>query len=218
MDSEEIRADEAPQEAEQKKKPAKERPVKERPVKERPAKEAKEQEEPKRRRRPIDAKDVYVPETEAEDDMNSLFRKRLTFLMNGNNSMEKAVNIQELADAVGVSRPAIRKYLKPKDRGEPTTPSALTVCRIARYFGTTPDFLLGFDQPMPDSQRKAHESEYYNKLGLNQLTIEKLHALRAMRLDTKHEERAATLLAMLDKQISNFVDDALTLFESKKRK
>ena len=218
MDSEEIRADEAPQEAEQKKKPAKERPVKERPVKERPAKEPKEPEEPKRRRRPIDAKDVYVPETEAEDDMNSLFRKRLTFLMNGNNSMEKAVNIQELADAVGVSRPAIRKYLKPKDRGEPTTPSALTVCRIARYFGTTPDFLLGFDQPMPDSQRKAHESEYYNKLGLNQLTIEKLHALRAMRLDTKHEERAATLLAMLDKQISNFVDDALTLFESKKRK
>ena len=62
----------------------------------------------------------------SEDDMNALFRKRLTFLMNGNNKLGKAVNIQELADAVGVSRPAIRKYLKPKDRGEPTTPSALT--------------------------------------------------------------------------------------------
>ena len=71
---------------------------------------------------------------------------------------------------------------------------------------------------MPDASRKAHESEYYNRLGLNQLTIDKLHALRSMRLDARHEERAATLLAMLDKQISGFVDDALTLFEGKKRK
>ena len=238
MNADDSRDDRVAEEAEPKKKPVRERPVKERPGKERPVRErpGKEPKQPKtpepppegerpdepkelkRRRRPIDAKDVYVPETEEGGDMNALFRKRLTFLMNGNNKLGKAVNIQELADAVGVSRPAIRKYLKPKDRGEPTTPSALTVCRIARYFGTTPDFLLGFEEPMPESERKAHESEYYNRLGLNQITIDKLHALRAMRLDVKHEERAATLLAMLDKQISSFVDDALTLFESKKKK
>lgn len=179
---------------------------------------AEEKEERFRRRvRPIDAREVFVPEDAAESDMNSVFRKRLTYLMNGNNTMGKPINIQELADAVGVSRPAIRKYLKPKEHGEPTTPSALTVCRIARFFSTTPDFLLGFDEPMQDAARLAHESEYYNRLGLNQRTIDKLRALRALRADDRHAERAAALLAMLDRQICSFVDDALLLFESKKR-
>ncbi|MEG1633519.1 MAG: helix-turn-helix transcriptional regulator [Oscillospiraceae bacterium] len=173
--------------------------------------------EPRRRVRPIDSKDVFVPEGAAQEDTSSVFRKRLTYLMNGNNEQNKPVNIQELADAVGVSRPAIRKYLKPKDHGDPTTPSSSTVCRIARYFGTTPDFLLGFDEPSADSARLAGESEFYNRLGLNQRTIDKLHALRALRADESHAERAATLLSMLDRQICGFVDDALTLLEQKLR-
>ncbi len=175
--------------------------------------------EKSRRQRPIDAKDVFVPELE-EPDMNGIFRKRLTYLMNGNNPMDKPVNIQELADAVGVSRPAIRKYLMPKDHGEPTTPSAATVCRIARYFGTTPNFLLGFDEPAGDGEsvRLAHESEFYNRLGLNQRTIEKLRALREKRSHEVEAERAAALMAMLDRQICDFVDDALTLVTGKPRR
>ena len=87
----------------EKEKPAKQKPQKEKPQKERPAKP--------RRERPIEAAEVFVP---GEGSMNDVFRKRLAYLMNGNNAQGKAVNIQELADAVGVSRPAIRKYLKPK--------------------------------------------------------------------------------------------------------
>ena len=146
--------------------------------------------------------------------MNDIFRKRLAYLMNGNNAQGKAVNIQELADAVGVSRPAIRKYLKPKG-STPTTPSASTVCAIARYFGTTPDFLLGFDTPDTESARRAVESDYYNALGLNQRTIDALRSLREKQADERISERAVRLLAMLDKLICDFAGDAESLLEEK---
>jgi transcriptional regulator with XRE-family HTH domain len=171
--------------------------------------ETEKKDEKKRRCRRMDAKDTYVP-GEAPD-MNGVFRKRLTYLMNGNSALGKPVNLQELADAVGVSRPAIRKYLRPREHGEPTTPSAATVCRIARYFRTTPDFLLGFDREPEDTVRAACESELYNALGLNQETLEKLRALRALREDPARAEQAAALMAMLDKQTAGFADDALKL-------
>lgn len=198
--------------SEKEKRPAKERSAKQ--AKEpRPAREPKEQREKKeqrRRERPIEASEVFVA---AEESSNDIFRKRLTYLMNGNNPQGKAVNIQELADAVGVSRPAIRKYLKPK--GAPTTPSAATVCAIARFFGTTPDFLLGFDTPDTEAARKALESDYYNALGLNQRTIDRLRSLREKRADERLGERAAALMAMLDRIICDFAEDAEALLDIK---
>lgn len=191
------------------------RPARERSAKQakgpRPAREPKEQREKKeqrRRERPIEASEVFVA---AEESANDIFRKRLTYLMNGNNPQGKAVNIQELADAVGVSRPAIRKYLKPK--GAPTTPSAATVCAIARFFGTTPDFLLGFDTPDTEAARKALESDYYNALGLNQRTIDLLRALRERQADERRGAAAAALMSMLDKQAAAFAEDALRLLD-----
>ena len=191
------------------------RPARERSAKQakgpRPAREPKEQREKKeqrRRERPIEASEVFVA---AEESSNDIFRKRLTYLMNGNNPQGKAVNIQELADAVGVSRPAIRKYLKPK--GAPTTPSAATVCAIARFFGTTPDFLLGFDTPDTEAARKALESDYYNALGLNQRTIDLLRALRERQADERRGAAAAALMSMLDKQAAAFAEDALRLLD-----
>lgn len=172
----------------------------------------REKKEPRRRERPISASEVFVA-ADGEESMNDAFRKRLTYLMNGNNALGKAVNIQELADAVGVSRPAIRKYLKPK--GAPTTPSAATVCAIARYFGTTPDFLLGFDTPDTEAARKALESDYYNALGLNQRTIDRLRSLREKRADERLGERAAALMAMLDRIICDFAEDAEALLDIK---
>ena len=172
----------------------------------------REKKEPRRRERPISASEVFVA-ADGEESMNDAFRKRLTYLMNGNNALGKAVNIQELADAVGVSRPAIRKYLKPK--GAPTTPSAATVCAIARYFGTTPDFLLGFDEPDTDASRKAMESDYYNALGLNQRTIDRLRALREKQADDHVSDKAAALLAMLDRIICDFAEDAEKLLQIK---
>ena len=70
---------------------------------------------------------------EAAGGFGSVFRDRLTYLMNGNNVYGKPVNTQELADEIDISRPAVRKYLKPNDRREVTVPSALVVSRIARY-------------------------------------------------------------------------------------
>ena len=81
----------------------------------RPDRHPKPEKEPKRRERVLDAADTFVPD-KGDETMNDAFRKRLAYLMNGNNSLGKAVNIQELADAVGVSRPAIRKYLNIADR------------------------------------------------------------------------------------------------------
>ena len=196
--------------SEKEKRPAKERSAKQakepRPARE--PKEPREKKEQRRRERPIEASEVFVA---AEESANDVFRKRLTYLMNGNNSQGKAVNIQELADAVGVSRPAIRKYLKPK--GAPTTPSAATVCAIARFFGTTPDFLLGFDTPDTEAARKALESDYYNALGLNQRTIDLLRALRERQADERRGAAAAALMSMLDKQAAAFAEDALRLLD-----
>ena len=192
------------------KKTAEKKAAKERRAKEKPPKPEKA---PKRRERVLDAADTFVPSA-GEETMNDIFRKRLAYLMNGNNAAAKAVNIQELADAVGVSRPAIRKYLKPKG-GAPTTPSASTVCEIARFFGTTPDFLLGFDTPDADAARRAVESDYYNALGLNQRTIDRLRALRERQADERVGERAAALLAMLDRMVCSFADDAVRLLEEK---
>ncbi len=191
--------------------------------KEAAAKEPKKKPDPaeksdvRRRARPLDAGEVFVPDS-GEDDRNGIFCKRLTYLMNGNSSLAKPVNIQELADAVGVSRPAIRKYLKPRDRGEPTTPSATTVCRIAAFFGTTPNFLLGFDgEEDVEAVRLAHESDYYNGLGLNQHTIDMLRELRSRRSAKAEGDRAAELMSMLDKQICSFVGDALALIDAKNK-
>ena len=203
---------------ENEKRPQKERapkPPKEPRQKETRAKEPREardkkEKEQRRRERPIEASEVFVA---AEESSNDIFRKRLTYLMNGNNPQGKAVNIQELADAVGVSRPAIRKYLKPK--GAPTTPSAATVCAIARYFGTTPDFLLGFDEPDTEAARKALESDYYNALGLNQRTIDLLRALRERQGDERASAGAAALMSMLDRQVAAFAEDALRLLEDR---
>lgn len=196
--------------SEKEKRPAKERSAKQakepRPARE--PKEPREKKEQRRRERPIEASEVFVA---AEESSNDIFRKRLTYLMNGNNPQGKAVNIQELADAVGVSRPAIRKYLKPK--GAPTTPSAATVCAIARYFGTTPDFLLGFDEPDTEAARKALESDYYNALGLNQRTIDLLRALRERQGDERASAGAAALMSMLDRQVAAFAEDALRLLD-----
>ena len=172
----------------------------------------KEPREPRRRERVLDAAETFVPERE-DAGVNDTFRKRLAYLMNGNNRQGKSVNIQELADAVGVSRPAIRKYLKPK--GAATTPGAATVCEIARYFETTPDFLLGFDTPDSDAGRMALESEYFNALGLNQRTIDRLRALREKQADEKSAAEAAALLAMLDRLICSFADDALAMLEGR---
>ena len=112
---------------------------------------------------------------EAAGGFGSVFRDRLTYLMNGNNVYGKPVNTQELADEIAISRPAVRKYLKPNDRREVTVPSALVVSRIARYFRTTPNFLLGFDEAADDADaQRAGESDVYSSLGLSQEAIDGL--------------------------------------------
>ncbi len=185
------------------------------PKEAKPQKEPRQPREPKQRReRVLDATDTFVPDS-GEETMNDAFRKRLAYLMNGNNSQGKPVNIQELADAVGVSRPAIRKYLKPKG-GTPTTPSASTVCEIARYFGTTPDFLLGFDTPDAEHERRALESDYYNALGLNQRTIDRLKMLRSKQADERTADMAAAFISILDKLICDYADGALEMLEERK--
>ena len=116
---------------------AREKPAK--PAKAKPQK-AKEP-APKRRERPIDAKDVFVPGADSgEASMNDLFRMRLAYLMNGNNSQGKSVNIQELADAVGVSRQTINAI----EKGDynPTIRLCLAICKA---LGKTLDELFWED-------------------------------------------------------------------------
>ena len=138
---------------------------------------------------------------EAAGGFGSVFRDRLTYLMNGNNVYGKPVNTQELADEINISRPAVRKYLKPNDRREVTVPSALVVSRIARYFRTTPNFLLGFDEAADDADAKrAGESDVYSSLGLSQEAIDGLQAVT--------DPKAADLQRLLDKLICSYAHEA----------
>lgn len=132
---------------------------------------------------------------EAASGFGNVFRDRLTYLMNGNNVYGKPVNTQELADEIDISRPAVRKYIKPNDRREVTVP----------FFHTTPNFLLGFDTEIgsEDAQR-AGESDVYNALGLSQEAIDGLHRLRAQAVT---EPRAAELLRLLDKLICSYTHE-----------
>jgi len=143
---------------------------------------------------------------EAAGGFGSVFRDRLTYLMNGNNVYGKPVNTQELADEIDISRPAVRKYLKPNDRREVTVPSALVVSRIARYFRTTPNFLLGFDEVADDADaQRAGESDVYSSLGLSQEAIDGLHRLHAQAVT---DPKAADLQRLLDKLICSYAHEA----------
>lgn len=143
---------------------------------------------------------------EATGGFGSVFRDRLTYLMNGNNVYGRPVNTQELADEIDISRPAVRKYLKPNDRREVTVPSALVVSRIARYFRTTPNFLLGFDEAADDADaQRAGESDVYSSLGLSQEAIDGLHRLRAQAVA---DQKAADLQRLLDKLICSYTHEA----------
>ena len=143
---------------------------------------------------------------EAAGGFGSVFRDRLTYLMNGNNVYGKPVNTQELADEIAISRPAVRKYLKPNDRREVTVPSALVVSRIARYFRTTPNFLLGFDEAADDADaQRAGESDVYSSLGLSQEAIDGLHRLHAQAVT---DPKAAELQRLLDKLICSYANEA----------
>ncbi|MFR0797072.1 MAG: hypothetical protein ACLSHG_13035 [Oscillospiraceae bacterium] len=110
----------------------------------------------------------------------------------------KPVNTQELADEIAISRPAVRKYLKPNDRREVTVPSALVVSRIARYFRTTPNFLLGFDEAADSEGCAARRRERRLQLpGLEprrpSTACNRLHAQAVT------DPKAAELQRLLDK-------------------
>ena len=69
---------------------------------------------------------------EAASGFGNVFRDRLTYLMNGNNVYGKPVNTQELADEIDISRPAVRKYIKPNDRREVTVLSLIHISEPTR--------------------------------------------------------------------------------------
>lgn len=157
---------------------------------------------PERRVRPVE------PTLSTDNDsagFGPTFRTRLTYLMNGNSALQRPVNIQELADEIGVSRPAIRKYLRPSDRREITVPSALIVCRIAHFFRTSPNFLLGFDAEVPEAEKMSAESDSYSALGLSQATVDRLKALRER---AAKDPQAAALLKLLNRMICSYADEA----------
>lgn len=157
---------------------------------------------PERRVRPVD------PALTTGNDsagFGPTFRTRLTYLMNGNSALQRPVNIQELADEIGISRPAVRKYLRPSDHREITIPSALIVCRIAHFFRTSPNFLLGFDEDVPEAEKMSAESDSYSALGLNQAAVDRLKALRER---AAKDAQAAALLKLLNRMICSYADEA----------
>ena len=100
---------------------------------------------------------------EAASGFGNVFRDRLTYLMNGNNVYGKPVNTQELADEIDISRPAVRKYIKPNDRREVTvggSPIALT----AREFDVLA-LLMAHAGTVLTRERIAHEALGYEYVG-----------------------------------------------------
>ena len=157
-----------------------------------------EDDAPVRRVRPVE------PALSDEHDLNGfgpVFRARLTYLMNGNSALRRPI--------IGISRPAVRKYLRPSDRKEITVPSALIVCRIARFFHTSPNFLLGFDEDVSEDEKMSAESDSYSALGLSQAAIDRL---KAMRSRAAKDPQMAAQLKLLDRVICSYADEAGKLY------
>lgn len=91
----------------------------------------------------------------------------------------KGLSQQQLADVIGVSQQSINKYEK-----QNVEPDIDTLMQLARYFGTTVDFLIGHT-PAPAGDALPEELE---------LTKEELALLRGYRRLSGEEKKSIQLV------------------------
>lgn len=91
----------------------------------------------------------------------------------------KGLSQQQLADVIGVSQQSINKYEK-----QNVEPDIDTLMQLARYFGTTVDFLIGYT-PAPAGDALPEELE---------LTKDELALLRDYRRLSGEEKKSIQLV------------------------
>lgn len=104
---------------------------------------------------------------------------------------QKQVTQSEIAEAIGVAQPQISAYLKGVDK-----PSSETLMKLAKYFGVSPEYMLGVsnivvNEPSPAYQT-TYTSKYYNEVV--GVLKEQIHNL--LELATKHEDTQSTMIKL----------------------
>jgi|GEM_PF-3528117 len=132
----------------------------------------------------------------AEAHIRSCIEARLETLMGGDSFFETPKNIQDIADGTGISRAAIRKYtLCTRGGSDSAVPSAVALCKIADYFGVSPNYLLGYSEQNETEGTLRELDSLVRLCGLRRETVKKLITLTE-RADKS--EVADTALKTLD--------------------
>ena len=110
---------------------------------------------------------------------NEFFRIRLDQLM-----QERNISAAELARAIGLSRVTVHKY-----RSGDITPPITSVCKIARFFGVSTDYLLGLTDVRSLNPDVVNVAAYTR---LSDDAVAAIHSLasRTVRLSMFHADLA----------------------------
>lgn len=130
---------------------------------------------------------------------NQIFSNRLKELLETKN-----VAIIDLANAIGITRQAIGKYLACD-----SIPNIYICQDIAEYFGVTTDYLVG-----KDSQPKHTEEDIFNDYGLTTETLEKLKKLKEEAIGREDISYLIYIINSLLQEI-NVEEESGLLFELK---
>lgn len=132
-----------------------------------------------------------------------IFSTRLKHLMNGENPYGKIVNIQELAQGIGMTRQGINKYLNiGSDNSDIAIPSIVVLMKISDFFGVSPNYLLGYDSNIKEETKLKVKMEVIHESGLNYEVHKKLATFNALP-NTKEKK--------IVKQILNTSIDAILM-------
>ena len=124
-----------------------------------------------------------------------IFSAKLESLMNGENPYNKVVNVQELAEGIGMTRQAITKYLNlGTNNPNSAVPSILVLKKIAHFFGVTPNYLLAVEADLSADSKLQMTEELLAQTGIERKTFEKLCALKASMDDSDEYHHIITMV------------------------
>lgn len=150
------------------------------------------------------------PADHTEDRVRQSIQTRLETLMAGGDEQRTA---QAVADGTGISRAAVRKYmLCMKGGSSSAVPSAVAICRLADYFGVSPNYILGYTEEDGAEKRMRGYDDARRLSGLSMDTLKKLSELRDAAAGA---ENGDTVMSALDRIIFSAADELMELMKEK---
>lgn len=151
----------------------------------------------------------------AELRIRENIQSRLEMLMGSGSGFDEPRSIQDVADGTGISRAAIRKYtLCTKGGADAAVPSAVALCKIADYFGVTPNYLLGYGEP-EDAEKQLRELDSASRFtGFSRETVKTLEKAQEA---AGNDDALEAALAVLDSAVRAAAGEIIRRAQEKSR-